>query len=141
MNYGTRIKSSILPTHSEEDAGEVPFVMWASAMATWDWASGKDIRWAGFFLLVPPRLTTMSEPTVIVSDEVEEEEERGESGLSDSGGNGIVVEVEWDFVELLMMDSGTSMTRFSFSSSSTIWSSFSGFAQTGLGFVVSVDSV
>lgn len=34
---------------------------------------------------------TTSEPTVMVNDEVEEEEERGESGLSDSGSNEFVV--------------------------------------------------
>lgn len=83
---------------------------------------------------------TTSEPTAIVSDDVEEEEERGESGLSDSG-NEFVADVERDFVVLLVVVSCTSLMWFSFTSSSTIFSSFSGFPVTGLGFVVSADSV
>ena len=83
---------------------------------------------------------TTSEPTAVVSDEVEEEEERGESGLSDSG-NEFVVDVERDLAALLVVDSGTSVMWFSFSSSSTIFNSFSDFPITELVLVVSADSI
>lgn len=83
---------------------------------------------------------TTSELTVIVSDEVEEDEESGESGLSDSGSKEFVLDEDWYFVELLFIDFKVSVKQFSFSSSSMIFKSFSDFTLTKCGLVVSVDS-